>query len=61
VKHGKSAPTGMETAAFGQSDHFFGQGPDSLCLGESRLDAPMLNQTARLVGKKSVPVLGCTA
>ena len=61
VKHGESAPTGMETAALGQSDHFFGQGPDSLCLGESRLDAPMLDKAARLIGEQSVSMLGRAA
>jgi hypothetical protein len=33
VKQRKSAPAGMETTALGQSDHFFRQWADSLCLG----------------------------
>jgi hypothetical protein len=61
VQEGEGAPPGVEIAALCQRDHSFGQGSNGFRLGESRLDAPMLNQTARLVGKKSVPVLGCTA
>ena len=51
----------METAAFGQSDHFFSQGPDSLCLGESRRDAPVLDKAARLIGEQSISMFGCAA
>jgi hypothetical protein len=61
VKQGKGAPTGMETTSLGQSDHFFGQGPDSLCLGESRLDAPMLDKAASLIGEQSISMLGRAA
>jgi hypothetical protein len=61
VEQSESAPASMKAAALRQSDHFFCQRPDSSRLGESCFDPPVLNQTARLIGKQSVSVLGCAA
>lgn len=51
----------MEVSPFAQSDHPFGVRPNSLCLGQSRLDPIVRDQAADLVCQQQIPMFGFAA
>ncbi len=61
VELGQGGAPGVEPAALGEGDQFFGNGTHGLGFGQSRFDAPMLDEADGLVGEQRVAVLGRTA